>query len=158
MSTSQGPEIPESLVAHDKSPRVNALHADIKLLATSNDNLQTQVEQLKERTMSLHDALWSQHLKSPPSYSLFHAYELQRDVFLEIADVGKCASLSPEVFEQLWTFTKLVEDQHNLLCEMLVHGDLVLDDWSVLFYPIVDIGARALLYYVGLEKQLHSQQ
>jgi len=41
---------------------------------------------------------------------------------------------------------------------MLARGDLKLDDWTVLFYPIADIGMRVLLYYIGLERQLENQR
>jgi len=46
------------------------------------------------------------------------------------------------------------ENMQNLICKMIVRGDISLTDWSVLFYPIVDVGARAFVYNMILERQL----
>jgi len=41
---------------------------------------------------------------------------------------------------------------------MLLSGDLALIYWIPFFYPIVDLGACTLLYYINLEKELNCRQ
>lgn len=83
---------------------------------------------------------------------------MQRDVLLEIIDLDKGTMLTCAEFDQVWEQIRPIDNRQNLLCEMLVRCDLTLDNWSVLYHPIVDLGARALLYYVGLEGQLAIQR
>jgi len=63
-----------------------------------------------------------------------------------------------EQFDDIWELADQFENMHNLICagicEMLVQADLYLEDWFVLLYLIANVGARFLLYYINLEKQL----
>jgi len=67
-------------------------------------------------------------------------------------------TLMKEEFDYIWTTANQYENQQNLLCEVLARGDVVLEDWTFLFYPIADIGTRVFLYYMGLEQQMEQQR
>jgi len=68
-------------------------------------------------------------------------------------------TITSEEFEEAWEMSERQENMQNLLCEMIVWGDLTLTDWNALFYPIADVGVREFLYYMNLEKQLkHHRQ
>jgi len=156
-------QLPEALDAElhqskDNSSQISQLEADVRILSESNAEVQEQTCTLQRQVDSLRVALWNHQVNSPPSYSLFRAYELQRDVLLDIIDRTKGDILTKEEFEEIWDMASNQENQQNLVCEMLTRGDLCLDDWSSLFYPIADIGARVLLYYVGLERQMEQQR
>ena len=112
---------------------------------------QSQLDNLKA-------AMWRQESVSAPSFSLFHAYELQRDVYLTMMELELYDHLDEEKFDLTWSRSRKYENSQNLLCEMIAREDLVLDCPEKLMVPIGHIGARIVLYYLHLEEELHDKR
>lgn len=124
-------QVGESSTRH-ATTSTDSTQADLQALSLANDDLHNRLEVQYGFVTSLQDALRARHLKSTPSYSLFWAYELQRDVLLEVIDFDKGTTLTRTEFDHVWVQIRPIDNQQNLLCEVLVRGDLTLDDWSVL--------------------------
>jgi hypothetical protein len=102
--------------------------------------------------------IWNHELLSHPSFSLFRAYELQRNLLLKVLDLERGCQLDSSNFDMVWRITKDQLNQHNLVCEMIARGDFVLMDPEKLVLPIGNLGARVTLYYLNLEGQLHNKR
>jgi hypothetical protein len=102
--------------------------------------------------------IWNHELLSPPSFSLFHAYELQRNLLLKVLEFERGCQLDNSNFDRVWRITKGQLNQHNLVCEMIARGEFVLMDPEKLVLPIGNLGARVTLYYLNLEGQLHNKR
>ena len=138
----------------DTSETIVELESYVRLLVTTNDELNQELEKTKISNTRLHQIMWEHQLESAPTFSLYHAYELQSDICLSILTFHRGQEISEEQWDDAWELAEKFDNMQNLICEMLVQGDLVLTNWNALFYPIVDLGARALLYYINLEKEL----
>jgi hypothetical protein len=132
------------------------------LITKERDEYQAHVEALSQQATSQFDRfqtlIWNHELLSPPSFSLFHAYELQRNLLLKVLDLERGCQLDSSNFDTVWRITKDQLNQHNLVCEMIVRGDFVLMDPEKLVLPIGNLGARVTLYYLTLEGQLHNKR
>jgi len=128
------------------------------VLIQSNDELQEEKEQTDELILHFKNELWRHHEESTPTFSLFRGYEVQRNVCLSILQLDHGAKLMTDQFTEAWESAGQFDNMQNLLCEMLVRADLELEDWTLLFYPIADVAARALFYYMTLEKQLRQRR
>jgi hypothetical protein len=133
---------------------VNNLEQSIRSLTEANVQLQTQVTKGQELKLKLQENLWWKELEAPPSFSLFHSYELQRDTFLKIFYLTRGTLLEESEFDKLWLRASHFPNMQNLICEMIARNDLKLANPSKLIIPIGDLGARVLLYYMTLESQL----
>jgi hypothetical protein len=132
------------------------------LVTKERDEVQARVEVLSRQVTSQFDRfqtlIWNHKLLSPPSFSLFRAYELQRNLLLKVLDLERGCQLDSSNFERVWRITKDQLNQHNLVCEMIARGDFVLMDPEKLVLPIGNLGARVTLYYLNLEGQLHNKR
>jgi hypothetical protein len=102
--------------------------------------------------------IWNHELSSPPSFSLFRAYELQRNLLLKILNLERYYQLDSSRFDTIWRTTKNQVNQYNLVCEMIAWGDFVLMDPEKLILPVGNLGVRVTLYYLTLERQLHNKR
>jgi hypothetical protein len=132
------------------------------LITKERDEYQARVEALSQQATSQFDRfqtlIWNHELLSPPSFSLFRTYELQRNLLLKVLDLERGCQLDSSNFYTVWRITKDQLNQHNLVCEMIVWGDFVLMDPEKLVLPIGNLGARVTLYYLPLEGQLHNKR
>jgi hypothetical protein len=131
------------------------------LITKERDEYQTRVEQLSQEVASqfdkFHTLIWNHELLSPPSFSLFRAYELQRNLLLKVLDLERYCQLDSSRFDTIWRVKNQV-NQHNLICEMIAQGDFILMDPEKSILPIGNLGARVTLYYLHLEEQLHNKR
>jgi hypothetical protein len=132
------------------------------LITKERDEFQARAEVLSQQATSQFDRfqtlIWNHERLSPPSFSLFHAYELQRNLLLKVLDLERGCQLYSSNFDMVWRITKDQLNQHNLVCEMIAWGDFVLMDPEKLVLPIGNLGARVTLYYLNLEGQLHNKR
>ena len=149
-----------------KNPMVKVVNpSDYATLKTNNELYHRTIEigkkQLQEARMenrALRGELWKVDLTSPPSYSLFHAYELQRDNWLAMVGKDRGCLLDSGDFDVVWAASSRHANQQNLICEMIARGDVQLTDQKKLFLPIGHLGARVVLYYTTLEEQLQKRR
>jgi hypothetical protein len=132
------------------------------LITKERDEFQARAEVLSQQATSQFDRfqtlIWNHERLSPPSFSLFHAYELQRNLLLKVLDLERGCQLYSSNFDMVWRITKDQLNQHNLVCEMIAWGDFVLMDPEKLVLPIGNLGARVTLFYLNLEGQLHNKR
>jgi hypothetical protein len=132
------------------------------LITKERDEVQARVEVLSQQVTSQFDRfqtlIWNHELLTPPSFSLFQSYELQRNLLLKVLDFERGCQLDSSNFDRVWRITKGQLNQHNLVCEMLARGDFILMDPEKLVLPIGNLGARVTLYYLNLEGQLHNKR
>jgi hypothetical protein len=132
------------------------------LITKKRDESQVRVEVLSQQAISQFDRfqtlIRNHELLFPPSFSLFRAYELQRNLLLKVLDLERGCQLDSSNFDMVWQITKDQLNQHNLVCEMIARGDFVLMDPEKLVLPIGNLGARVTLYYLNLEGQLHNKR
>ena len=144
---------------------LDAAESKVQELAALNDQLHDANDQLKEDNITrtrqikqMKKKCWDFELRSPPSFSLFRAYELQREVCREILSLSPGEIHSPTEFNDIWKEARDFEGMHDLLCEMVIRGDLLLTTFKTVFIPIPNWGARALLFYLKLEQQLSKKR
>jgi hypothetical protein len=132
------------------------------LITKERDKYRARVEQLNREVTSQFDRfnnlIWNHELSSPPSFSLFRAYELQHNLLLKVLNLERYCQLDSSRFDTIWRATKNQVNQHNLVCEMIAQGDIILMDPEKLILPIGNLGARVTLFYLNLEGQLHSKR
>jgi hypothetical protein len=143
----------------DLAAEIKQKEQEVILITSERDGLQGMIANATQHMASQLDQFralaWDQELKSPPSFSLFRAYELQRDVLLRTLDLPPYSQLDSSLFDLVWKNTKPQANQHNLVCEMIARGDFVLMDPEKLILPIGNLGTRVTMYYINLEEQLH---
>jgi hypothetical protein len=81
----------------------------------------------------------------PPMNLLEQAYRWDRQVFFLLVNVQPETTLTHRQFERIWT--KAVNyGKENLLAEILVRGELNVEDPVKAYWMAGDLGARILLY------------
>jgi hypothetical protein len=77
------------------------------LITKERDEVQARVEVLSQQVTSQFDRfqtlIWNHELLSPPSFSLFRAYELQRNILLKVLDLERGCQLDSSNFDRVWT-------------------------------------------------------
>jgi predicted nucleic acid-binding Zn-ribbon protein len=140
----------------DLAAELKQKEQEVILITSERDGLQGMIANATQHMASQLDQFralaWDQELKFPPSFSLFRAYELQRDVLLRTLDLPSYSQLDSSLFDLVWKITKPQANQHNLVCEMIARGDFVLMDPEKLILPIGNLGARVTMYYINLEE------
>ena len=131
-----------------------ALKIELDIVHKANSKYKKQLEASQIELDRLRMALWDQDKLSPPSFSLFHAYEIQRGILLKILGIDRGANLDGVGFDRAWRVAGKYSQQ-NLLCETIARGDINLIEPKRFFHPIGHLGARVLMYYLELENQLH---
>jgi hypothetical protein len=139
--------------------RLQQQQKEVILITNERDELKDMITKAEQHITSQIDHVraltWGQELCAPPSFSLFRAYELQRNVLLQTLELECYSQLDSSLFDLVWTATKNLENLHNLVCKMIARGDFVLMDPEKLILPIGNLGARVTLYYLTLEEHLH---
>lgn len=87
----------------------------------------------------------------PPAQNLEVAYTYDRQVFLLIAEVQLYQRLSAAAFQSIWERAERLQEE-DLLAEIIVRGDLVLEDYVAAFWLIGDLGVLLLRYHRRLEE------
>ena len=130
---------------------------NVDLVAT-NAQLTVQAASDKAIKSRLQQGLWHQDLHSPPPFSLFRAYEIQKNTCRTMMVLTAEEKLTNKEFQRLWTAAGAFTNMQNLLCEMIARQDLQLEDSKQLLVPIGDLGARIFMYYLHLEGQLQKRR
>jgi predicted nucleic acid-binding Zn-ribbon protein len=80
------------------------------LITKERDEVQARVEVLSQQVTSQFDrfqtSIWNHELLSPPSFSLFRAYELQHNLLLKVLDFERGCQLDSSNFDRIWRITK----------------------------------------------------
>jgi hypothetical protein len=80
------------------------------LITKERDEVQARVAVLSQQVTSQFDQfqtlIWNHKLLSPPSFSLFHAYELQRNLLLKVLEFERGCQLDSSNFDRVWRITK----------------------------------------------------
>ena len=127
-------------------------------LVATNAQLTVQAASDKAIKSRLQQGLWYQDLYSPPPFSLFRAYEIQKNTCRTMMVLSGEEKLNNKEFQRLWTAAGAFSNMQNLLCEMIARQDLQLEDTKQLLVPIGDLGARIFMYYWHLEGQLQKRR
>ena len=103
------------------------------------------MDSLRKRVERLKSGIWAIESVCPPFNSLFKNYELQRDIFFVAYSLRQSQVLDPIEFERLWE--EVNRDGHeNLLTEILVRGEIRLQNLLKGFQFIADLGVHVFLY------------
>ena len=82
----------------DIKVEVERLIEEVTALTGERNNLKAMVDQAEQYTTGRLDLVrtlaWTQELSAPPSFSLFRAYELQRDVMLSTLELHRAVNLT----------------------------------------------------------------
>ena len=133
------------------------MQQQVKGLQSLRDAQSTKIENLQRKIERLKSGIWAIESVCPPFGSLFKNYELQRDIFFIVYSLRPNQSLSPLDFEGLWE--EVTEDGYeHLLTEILVRGELNLNDMFKGFQIIADLGVHVFLYYSQLELTLSKKR
>ena len=133
------------------------LQQEVTSLKSLTEVQSETVESLKGRVERLRSGLWAIESACPPYNSLYKNYELQRDVFFIVNNLKPSQVLEPTEFERLWE-ESVSEGYENLLTEILVRGELKLQNLFKGFQIIADLGVHVFLYYSQLELSLSKKR
>jgi hypothetical protein len=89
----------------------------------------------------------------PPTSNLEHGYAFDRQVLFLVLNLNWRETLSNSQFRTVWS-RACYYNLENLLLEVVLRGDLELDDYGAAYGQIGDFGLRRLLYYSKLESDL----
>ena len=86
--------------------------------------------------------------KTPPSYSLMHAYEHQRYILFSLVGIeGTGQQLSQNSFQRLWKITGLDDNAQNLVGEMILRGDILVPEIAKKMFSLFGhLGYQSLKY------------
>lgn len=93
----------------------------------------------------------------PPAGSVEEAYIWEREIFFIHTGLSLKESVSELKFQFLWKKARLLCSE-DLFTEMLVRGDIVLENPAQAYYVVGDYGARILKFYTTLEDALASRR
>ena len=133
------------------------LQQQVENLQSLKDAQSTKIENLQRKVERLKSGIWAIESVCPPFGSLFKNYELQRDIFFVVYSLRPNQVLSPLEFEELWEEVT-VDGYEHLLTEILVRGELNLQDMFRGFQIIADLGVHVFLYYSELELTLNTKR
>jgi hypothetical protein len=129
----------------------------LRRMEQENQEHQQTIELLRREVHRKDQRFWEEEANSPPSTSLFRAYETQRALFLFLHDYRLGQWLSKLKFETLWNRVVLA-GKENLLVEMLCRNVLKLNDPLAAVILIGDVGARVAMYYMNLELRIREKR
>jgi hypothetical protein len=95
-----------------------------EVILITNDMITKAEQHMTSQIDHVRALTWAQELCAPPSFSLFRAYELQRNVLLQTLELERYSQLDSSLFDLVWIATKNQQNQHNLVCEMIARGTL----------------------------------
>lgn len=133
------------------------LQQQVKSLQSLRESQSTAIENLKRKVERLRSGIWAIESVCPPFCSLFKNYEMQRDIFFVVYGLRPNQVLSPSDFEDLWEEVS-IDGYEHLLTEILVRGELSLQNMFKGFQVIADLGVHVFLYYSQLELTLNSKR
>ena len=87
----------------------------------------------------------------PPAHNVEHAYAFDWQVFFLVADLVLQQYVCIGEFQRLWQFAADL-NWEDLLVEIIVRGDLILEDYVAAYWVIGDLGVRLLRYYREMEE------
>lgn len=77
---------------------------------------------------------------------------------MQIHHLDGVVQLFPFDLQTLWEDARQFSTHQSLLCEMLVRGNMRLENPDRMMMTIVDVGAHVCIYYLGLERQLEDKR
>ena len=118
-----------------------------------------QCEDQAVKIEKLRRLVWEMDHKTPPSYSLMHAYEHQRYILFSLVEIeGTGQQLSHNSFERLWKIAGLDDNAQNLVAEMILRGDIFVPEIAKKMFSLFGhLGYRSLKYWLQLENQLYER-
>jgi len=78
------------------SQTIGDLEVGVRLLVSSNDELNQELEKTNNSTTRLHQIMWQHHLESAPTFTLYGQYELQCDIYLSVFTFHRGQELSDD--------------------------------------------------------------
>ena len=87
----------------------------------------------------------------PPAHNVEHAYAFDRQLFFLVADLVLQQYVCIGEFQRLWQFVADLK-REDLLVEIIVRGDLILEDYVAPYWLIGDLGVQLLRYYREMEE------
>ena len=127
----------------------------VKLTAAygQQKRLKMQCEDQAVKIEKLRRLVWEMDRKTPPSYSLMHAYEHQRYILFSLVGIeGTGQQLSQNSFERLWKIAGLDDNAQNLVAEMILRGDILVPELAKKMFSVFGhLGYRSLKYWLQLE-------
>jgi predicted nucleic acid-binding Zn-ribbon protein len=88
---------------HNPTAELQQKQQEVILITSEKDRLQQEVDTATQHNAGQLDQIralaWDQELRSPPSFSLFRAYELQRDVLLKTLNLPLLSQLDSSLFD-----------------------------------------------------------
>lgn len=88
----------------------------------------------------------------PPAHVLEQAYRFDRQMFFLLYDLEAGQTLEHVQLVHIWQGAN-VDNRQNLFAEILVRGDLLVEDFFRAFLLVGDLAARAYLYWRELEQE-----
>ena len=92
-----------------------------------------------------------------PTSNLEHAYAFDRQVLFLMLNLNRHETLSTFQFGSVWP-RACYFNLENLLVEVIVRGDLELEDYGAAYSQIGNFGLRRILYYNKLESDLATRR
>ena len=140
--------------------KVEKLTVELTAAYGQQKRLKMQCEDQAVKIKKLRRLVWEMDRKTPPSYSLMHAYEHQRYILFSLVGIeGTGQQLSQNSSERLWKIARLDDNAQNLVAEMILRGDILVPELAKKMFSVFGhLGYRSLKYWLQLENQLHERR
>ena len=148
------------VVKDNQTGKVEKLTIELTAAFGQQKRLKMQCEDQAVKIEKLCRLVWEMDCKTPPSYSLMHAYEQQRYILFSLVGIdGTSQQLSQNSFERLWKIIGLDDNAQNLVAEMILRGDILVPELAKKMFSVFGhLGYRSLKYWLQLENQLHERR
>ena len=148
------------MVKDNHAGKVEQLKVELTAAYGQQKRLKMQCEDQVVKIEKLRRLVWEMDRKTPPSYSLMHAYEHQRYILFSLVEIeGTGQQLSQNSFERLWKIAGLDDNAQNLVAEMILTGDILVPGLAKKMFSLFGhLGYRSLKYWLQLENQLYERQ
>ena len=103
------------VVKDNQVGKVETLTVELTATYGQQKRLKMQCEDQAVKIEKLRRLVWEMDRKTPPNYSLMHAYEHQRYILFSLVGIdGTGQQLSQNSFERLWKIARLDDNAHIL--------------------------------------------
>ena len=114
------------VVKDNQAKKVEKLTTKLTAAYGQQKRLKMQCEDQAVKIEKLRQLVWEMDRKTPPSYSLMHAYEHQWYILFSLVGIdGTGQQLSQNSFERLWKIAGLNDNAQNLVAKMILRGDIL---------------------------------
>ena len=148
------------VVKDNQAEKVEKLTVKLTAACRQQKRLKMQCEDQVVKIEKLRRLVWEMDRKTPPSYSLMHAYEHQQYILFSLVEIeGIGQQLSHNSFERMWKIAELDDNAQNLVAEMILRGDILVPKLAKKMFSVFGhLGYRILKYWLNLEIQLHERR